>query len=58
MIELLEAWCHEAVCTFGDDWPMIHRHIRAKLAEMPEIERARFLQLIELVLAPLDYEPH
>lgn len=58
MIELLQAWCQEAVCTFGDDWPMIHRHIREKLAEMPENERDRLLQVIQLVLAPLDYEPH
>ena len=58
MIEVLQAWCHEAVCEFGDDWPMIHGHIRKKLAEMPESERTRIMQVIHLALTPLDYEPH
>jgi hypothetical protein len=57
-IELLSAWCQEAVGEFGDDWPMIHSHIRKKLAELPEPERIFLMQNVELVLAPLDYEPH
>lgn len=57
-IELLHAWCHEAVGEFGDDWPMIHGHIRKRLAELPETERVFLMQNVELVLAPMDYEPH
>ena len=57
-IELLHTWCHEAVSEFGDDWPMIHGHIRKKLAELPETERTFLMQNVELVLAPLDYEAH
>jgi hypothetical protein len=57
-IELLNAWCQEAVGEFGDDWPMIHGHIRKKLAELPEPERVFMLQNVQLVLAPLDCEPH
>lgn len=58
MIEVLQAWCHEAVREFGDDWPMIHRHIKKKLAELPESERVHFLQIVQLILTPMDYEPH
>lgn len=57
-IELLQSWCHEAVREFGDDWPSIHRHIRKKLEELPEIERKRLLQSVMLALAPMDREPH
>lgn len=55
---MLHAWCQEAVGAFGDDWPMIHGHIRKKLAELPEPERAFMIQNVQLMLAPLDYEPH
>jgi hypothetical protein len=57
-IELLNSWCQEAVGEFGDNWPMIHCHIRKKLAELPEPERVFVMQNVQLVLAPLDYEPH
>ena len=57
-LELLSAWCQEAVGEFGDDWPMIHGHIRKKLAELPETERTSMMQNVQLVLAPMDFEPH
>jgi hypothetical protein len=57
-IELLNIWCQEAVGEFGDNWPMIHGHIRKKLAELPEPERIFLMQNVQLALAPLDYEPH
>jgi tRNA(Ile2) C34 agmatinyltransferase TiaS len=57
-VELLQAWCQEAVREFGDDWPSIHRHIRKKLAELPESERKHLLQNIVLALTPMNCEPH
>lgn len=49
-ISLIQCWCMEAVNKFGDDWPMIHEHVRQKLSALAEEDRARIMQALWLVL--------
>ena len=49
-IDLVQCWCMEAVNKFGDDWPMIHQHVRQKLSALAEEDRARIMQALSFVL--------
>ena len=49
-INLVQRWCMEAVNKFGDDWPMIHQHVRQKLSALAEEDRARIMQALSFVL--------
>lgn len=49
-ISLVQCWCVEAVTKFGDDWPMIHEHVRRKLSALADEDRIRVLQALSFVL--------
>ena len=51
-ISLVQCWCVEAVTKFGDDWPMIHEHVRQKLSALADEDRIRVLQALSLILKP------
>lgn len=55
-ISLVQCWCVEAVEKFGDDWPMLHEHVRQKLSALTEEDRIQIVRAVALILrhAPKD----
>ena len=49
-ISLVQYWCVEAVDKFGDDWPMIHAHVRQKLSALAEEDRIQIVRAVSLIL--------
>lgn len=49
-IGLVQCWCLEAVEKFGDDWPMLHRHVRQKLSALTEEDRIQIVRAVALIL--------
>jgi hypothetical protein len=49
-ISLVQYWCVEAVDKFGDDWPMIHEHVRQKLSALKEEDRIQIVRAVSLIL--------
>lgn len=49
-ISLIQYWCVEAVDKFGDDWPMIHEHVRQKLSALAEEDRIQIVRAVSLIL--------
>ena len=49
-ISLVHCWCIEAVEKFGDDWPMLHAHVRQKLSALTEEDRIQIVRAVALIL--------
>jgi hypothetical protein len=49
-ISLVQCWCVEAVEKFGDDWPMLHEHVRQKLSALTEEDRIQIVRAVALIL--------